>query len=98
MSGFGALGFMNKTLKNNRGLIKKINVFERIKPYNSVLKGKKISISRTTTIERLAEIKAESIAESKKHSLIQAFKIIGVLIILIIILITLIGGVFVGKS
>lgn len=41
---FGALDFMNKTLKNNRGLIKRSKVFERIKPYNSALKNRKIRI------------------------------------------------------
>ena len=52
--GFGALDFMNKTLKNNRGLIKKINVFERIKPYHSALKNKEIKFENKSTPQVLA--------------------------------------------
>jgi len=39
--GFGALDTMNKTLKNNAKLLRKTRVFEKIKGYGSVLKGKK---------------------------------------------------------
>lgn len=97
MGGFGALDFMNKTLKNNRGLIKKINVFERIKPYNSALKNKKIAIINKSTPELLEQIRAQSLAESRMNSLIQTLKMVGVLIIIGVVLSVLIGGVFLGK-
>lgn len=43
--GFGALDAMNKSLKNNRGLVRKISAFERMKGYSSALKGRKLKFT-----------------------------------------------------
>ena len=98
MSGFGALDFMNKTLKQNRGLIKKVNVFDRIKPYSSALKNKSIKIDGTSTPQGLEQIKAQTLADNNRHSLIQILKLIGVLLVIGLVLFALIGGVIIGKG
>lgn len=98
MGGFGALDFMNKTLKNNRGLVKKINVFERVKPYNSVLKGKRVKFDAETTPEKLQEIRAETRAANRRATWIQVAKMTLVLVVIIVVLTILIGGVIEGKT
>jgi len=98
MSGFGALDFMNKTLKNNRGLIKKINVFDRMKPYNSALKNTNVSFKKTSSKESLEKLRAQMLADNRKETLIGILKLIGVLLLLFVVLGLLIGGVFLGKN
>ncbi len=98
MSGFGALDFMNKTLKNNRGLIKKINVFDRMKLYNSALRNTNVSFKKTSSKESLEKFRAQTLADNKKDTFIKIFKLIGVLMLLFVGLGILIGGVFLGKG
>ncbi len=98
MSGFGALDFMNKTLKNNRGLVKKINVFDRMKLYNSALKNTSVAFKKTSSKEEIERIRDQTIAENRKDILIGIAKLIGVLLLLFIVLGLLIGGTFLGKN
>ncbi len=98
MSGFGALDFMNKTLKNNRGLVKKINVFGRIKLYNSALMNLKIKYKKASTQEAVERLRLQTLAESRRNTLIQIMKLIGVLLLIFTIIGMLIGGVIIGKS
>jgi len=97
MSGFGALDFMNKTLKNNRGLIKKINVFDRMKLYNSALKNKNVSFEKTSSKESIERLRNQTLAENRKDMFIGVLKLIGVLLLLFVVLGLLIAGVFMGK-
>ncbi len=98
MSGFGALDFMNKTLKNNRGLVKKINVFGRMKLYNSALMNLKIKYKKASTQEAVERLRLQTLAESRRNTLIQIMKLIGVLLLIFTIIGVLIGGVIIGKS
>jgi len=91
MSGFGALDFMNKTLKNNRGLIKKINVFERIKPYNSALKDTKLDFKNNSSDEAILRLREQTIADNKRNTLIQILKLVVVLLLLFAVIAILIG-------
>lgn len=42
--GFGALDAMNKAIKNNRGLVRKISAFERMKDYTTKSKYNKSEV------------------------------------------------------
>lgn len=91
--GFGALDTMNKTLKNNRGLLKKINVFERVKNYNTVLKGKHVHISsKKVSEEKLEEIRRRTLKEGQSQLLKQISKMALVFIILAAILFVFISA------
>ncbi|MCB0494586.1 MAG: hypothetical protein KDC79_00495 [Cyclobacteriaceae bacterium] len=92
--GFGALDTMNKTLKNNRALLKKINVFERVKNYNSSLKGRKVSIpNKKASEEQLQEIKVRTLREDKRQTMKQVTKIAVVFLVIIALLALIITGV-----
>lgn len=96
--GFGALDTMNKTLKNNRALLKKINVFERVKNYNSSLKGRKIDIPNKKLSEgELEEIRLRTLKEDRKQLMKQITKMVIVLIVIAALLILLITGLFTRK-
>ncbi len=97
MSGFGALDFMNKTLKNNRGLVKKINVFDRMKLYNSALRNTNFSFKKTSSKESLNRFRTQALAENRRQTMIGILKLIGVLLMFFVVLSLLIGGVFLGK-
>lgn len=91
--GFGALDTMNKTLKNNRGLVKRIKVFDKIKPYSSSLKGKRLNISsQKLSKEQLDEIRISTLKEGRKQSLKQIAKIVVVLLVIVSLLFLIISG------
>ncbi|MDH5368175.1 MAG: hypothetical protein OEW67_14405 [Cyclobacteriaceae bacterium] len=90
--GFGALDAMNKSLRNNRGLVKKVSAFERMKGYSSALKGKKIELTeKKLTPEELKKLRLKTIKEDRIHTLkriVQMIVIFGVLVFLLTLLIS----------
>ena len=90
--GFGALDTMNKTLKNNRKLLSKIKVFDRIKNYNSALKNKRLRNTKTATPDQLSSIRTRAIANNRRQTIRKIIKItIGILIVMVAMYLMTIG-------
>jgi len=90
--GFGALDSMNKSLKNNRALVRKISVFDRIKGYTSAQKNLKLTFNAKLTKEELEELRSKTIRKDRIHSIIQIGKMILVLGALFLLIFLIING------
>jgi len=93
--GFGALDSMNKSIKNNRGLVRKVSAFERMKSYSSALKGKRaVFTDKKLSKDELLKLRLKTIKEDRIHTLLKILKLVFVLTVLTTLLFILISGPF----
>ncbi|MCX2743239.1 hypothetical protein OO013_05145 [Mangrovivirga sp. M17] len=68
MGGFGSMDAANKSIKNNRSLLRKNSAWDKIKNYNSALRNKRSKFTdKTATHSQLSEIRERSLRENKRQ-------------------------------
>ncbi|QCK16628.1 hypothetical protein [Mangrovivirga cuniculi] len=77
MGGFGSMDAANKSMKNNRSLLKKNSTWDKIKNYNSALKNKQSKFAdKKASSAQLSEIRERSIKENKRQIIKTVIKLI----------------------
>ena len=93
--GFGALDAMNKAIKNNRGLVRKISAFERLKEYSVKSKyDQSDKPDNKLSRKELDKLKQKTIREDRIHTFKSILKMILVLSAIVIFIKLIIEGTF----
>lgn len=93
MSGFGALDFMNKTISNNRKLIKKYSAFVGLKERNKALEGKVARFSEGSSEADVNRLLQKIKDEDRKATRIKIVKSLLALVLICALLALFIAGV-----